>query len=108
MAELTRATMSKSMWLLFLLFTCSATAFAQNQPDAYVLDTAKNGQTITVRGKAVQQPHDLAFDIVGCNDLVALTYAGDRDNDVSADQLRRDEGLKQFQKYTNTVYLSGH
>jgi hypothetical protein len=98
--------MSKSVWLLFLLFVCSTTVFGQNQTDACILDTAKDGQTVTVRGKTVQQPHDLAFSIVGCNDLVVLTYAGDRDNDVSTDQLRQDENLKHFQKYTSSTYKS--
>jgi len=98
--------MNKSMWMLFLSFICSATAFAQKRADACILDTAKDGQTITVSGKTVQQPHDLAFGIVGCSDLVVLTYAGDRDNDVSADQLRKDENLKRFQKYTSAVYKS--
>lgn len=101
-----RTTMSKSVWLLFLSLIGSATAFAQNQPDACILDTAKNGQTITVHGNTIQQPHDLGFGIVGCNYLVVLTYAGDRDTDVTADQLRRDENLKRFQKYTSAVYKS--
>jgi hypothetical protein len=70
------------------------------------LDTAKDGQKITVYGRAVQQPHDLGFDIAGCNNLVVLTYAGDRDTDVSAEQLRRDEDLKHFQKYTRATYKS--
>jgi hypothetical protein len=98
--------MSRSMWLLFLSFICSTTAFAQKQVDACILDAAKDGQTITVRGKTAQQPHDLGFNIVGCSDLVVLTYAGDRDNDVSANQLRQDENLKRFQKYTTATYKS--
>lgn len=83
---------------------CSLTAFAQNQTDACILNAAKDGQIITLRGKAVDEPHDLSFGILGCNDLVMLAYAGDRDTDVSADQLRRDENLKRFQKYTSAVY----
>jgi len=98
--------MSKSVSLLFLLLVCSAPAFAQDQTDGCILNTAKNGQVITVHGKTVHQPHDLAFGIVGCNDLVLLTFAGDRDNDVSADELRKDESLKRFQKYTSAVYKS--
>jgi hypothetical protein len=101
-----RTTMSKLMWLLFLSFIGTATACAQIQPAACILDTARDGQTITVHGKAVQQPHDLGFAIVGCNDLVVLAYAGDRDTDATADHLRRDENLKRFQKYTSAVYKS--
>lgn len=71
-----------------------------------VLSTATNGQTITVRGKVLIEPHDMAFGITGCTDAVLLTFAGDRDNDVSTDQLRKDKNLKQFQKYTSAVYKS--
>jgi hypothetical protein len=97
--------MYKSVWLLILPFTGSVIAFAQNPTDICILDTAKDGQTITVRGRAVQKPHDLAFSIGGCNDLVVLTYAGDySDNQVSADQLRRDDSLKRLKKYTSSTY----
>jgi hypothetical protein len=71
-----------------------------------VLSTATNGQVITAHGKVFSEPHDMGFGIPGCNDSVLLTYAGDRDNDVSADQLRKDENLKQFQNYTSAVYKS--
>jgi hypothetical protein len=96
--------MSKSMWTLLFFLVTSATTCAQNQPDACILDGAKDGQTITVRGKAVQEPHDLGFRIVGCNDVVILSYAGDPDTNLSADQLRSDENLKRFQTYTSAVY----
>ena len=93
--------------LLLLSLTGPAMAFAQNQFEATcILGTAKNGQIITVHGKAVQQPHDLGFHVVGCDDLVMLTYAGDRDTDVTADHLRRDENLKRFREYTSAVYKS--
>lgn len=69
-----------------------------------VLATAQNGQVITIRGKAVQEPHDLAFDVPGCKQTVLLTYAGDQDNDVSANELRRDDQLKRFRKYTTSTY----
>src|ERR1044071_6114673 len=91
--------------VLVLLFT--SVAFAQNQNAACILDTAKDGDAITVTGEAVQQPHDLAFGIVGCEDFVVLSYAGDRDNNVSANQLRRDAKLKEFQQYTTATY-KGH
>jgi hypothetical protein len=106
MAELKRNKMKKLIWLALLVFSCSLRAFAQNQTDACILNDAKDGQIVTVRGKAMDEPHDLAFGIVGCNDLVMLAYAGDRDTDVSADQLRNDENLKRFQKYTSAVYKS--
>lgn len=77
----------------------------QNDPGC-VLSTASNGQVITVRGKVENGAHDMAFSIPGCKETVLLTYAGDRDNEVSADQLRRDENLKRFQRYTSAVYKS--
>ena len=89
---------------LILLF--SSFALAQNQSDACVLKTAQSGDVITVRGEALQQPHDLAFAIDGCHDLVLLAYAGDQDSEVGADQLHRDENLKRFRKYTTATYAS--
>jgi hypothetical protein len=71
-----------------------------------VLSTATSGQVVTVRGKVLSESHDMGFEIPGCNDTVLLTYAGDRDNDVSADQLQKGENLKQFQNYTSAVYKS--
>ncbi len=71
-----------------------------------VLSTASNGQTLTVRGKARSTAHDLAFDIPGCNETVLLTFAGEKDNDVSVSELRQDDELRRFQKYTSSVYKS--
>lgn len=74
--------------------------------NACVLSTASNGQVITIHGKTVQEPHDLGFEIPGCKETVLLTYAGDQDNKVSASELRRDENLARFQKYTTSTYKS--
>jgi hypothetical protein len=71
-----------------------------------VLSTASNGQVITIHGKAVQEPHDLGFEIPGCKETVLLTYAGDPDTGVSATELRRDKNLARFQKYTTSTYKS--
>jgi hypothetical protein len=71
-----------------------------------VLSTASNGQTLTVKGKARNTAHDLVFDIPGCDEAVLLTFAGNRDNDVSVTELRRDSELKRFQKYTTSVYTN--
>jgi hypothetical protein len=96
--------MNKPICMLFLSFFGSAVSFAQNQPNSCILDAAKDGQIITVQGKAVQEPHDLGFSIAGCTDLVILTYAGDKDNDVGADQLHEDKNLKSFQECTSATY----
>jgi hypothetical protein len=94
------------MLILSIFLIGWVAAFGQNQSRACTLDTAKDGQTITIAGKAVQQPHDLALHIEGCNDLVVLSYAGDQDTDVSVRELRQDENLNAFQKYTTSVYKS--
>ncbi len=99
--------MSKPVWSLFLLFVCSTMAFGHNQTKICILDAAKDGQMMIVRGKVVQGPHDMGFDIPGCKEAMLLTYAGDQDNDVSAAQLRRDGNLKSFQRYTSAVYTPG-
>jgi hypothetical protein len=99
--------MHKPVWPLLLLFISPVMAPGQNTTDTCILDVAKDGQTIAVRGKAVQLPHDLGLDIRGCTDLVVLTFAGEySDNRVSADQLRRDHNLRQFNKYVSSIYKS--
>jgi hypothetical protein len=69
-----------------------------------ILSTARNGQVITAKGRARSTAHDLAFDILGCDETVLITFAGDQDNDVSVAELNRDEELRRFQKYTTSVY----
>jgi len=98
--------MSKLVWVLLALSICSTTALAQEQPETCILDTAKDGQTIIVRGKTLQEPHDLGFSISKCNKVVILIYAGNRDSDVSVNLLHRDKNLKRFEKYTSAVYKS--
>ncbi len=76
------------------------TVLGQNTIDTCILDTAKEGQS-----RAVPLSHDLGLNIVGCKDLVILTFAGEySDNGVSADQLRQDHNLSLFKKYLNSVY----
>jgi len=61
-----------------------------------VLSTASNGQTLTVRGRVRNTAHDMAFDIPGCNETVLLTFAGERDNEVSSSELHQDDELRRF------------
>ncbi len=79
---------------------------AQQGDSKCVFSTASNGQIITVRGKVRSEPHDLAFDVFGCNDTVLLTYAGKQDNDVGATSLQNDNNMKLFKKYTDSTYKS--
>jgi hypothetical protein len=96
-----------SMWLLPLLLSVSTSASAQQAYRNHCpLSTATNRQIISVRGSVVYEPHDLGFRVLGCNETVLLIYAGGEDNDMSADQLRKDESLKRFQNYTSAVYRS--
>ena len=81
-------------------------ASLQNDAPSCVLSTTANGQTLTVRGKVRSTAHDMAFDIPGCNEMVLLTFAGDKDNDVSGSELSRNDELRRFQKYTSSVYKS--
>jgi hypothetical protein len=70
-----------------------------------VLSRAKNGETITVQGEVRREPHDLGFDIQGCDLTVLLTFAGNPDNQVSGNELRRDGELRRFHKYTTSFYM---
>ncbi len=78
----------------------------QSRAPKCVLSTASDGQTIAVRGKVSSAAHDMTFDIPGCNETVLLTFAGGDDNDVSGSELRKDDQLRRFQKYTSSVYKS--
>ncbi|HLJ90654.1 MAG TPA: hypothetical protein VKZ53_27855 [Candidatus Angelobacter sp.] len=89
-----------------LVLLLSSVAFAQNKIADCNLNASHDGDTITIRGVAIRQPHDLAFAVDGCNDLVILTYAGDQDSGVTADLLKKNESLRQFHKYTNSTYRS--
>jgi hypothetical protein len=82
----------------------SPIASAANESNCLL--SMRNGQKITLRGKVRSTAHDMAFDVPGCDQTVLLTYAGDRDNDVSATELRKDKELIRFQKYTSEVYKS--
>jgi hypothetical protein len=90
--------------LVLLLIGAAITATQTRASESCVLDAAKNGQTVAVDGKVVQEPHDLAFEVTGCVERVILAYAGDSETHVRADRLRVDKRLKQFQKYTSAVY----
>jgi hypothetical protein len=83
----------------------SGIASPANESNCLLL-SMRNGQKITLRGKVRSTAHDMAFDVPGCDQTVLLTYAGDRDNDVSVTELRKDKELIRFQKYTSEVYKS--
>jgi len=90
----------KSAWLLFVLSLVSVGGFPQEQPPSCPLENAKDGQTITVRGRTLDEPHDLGFAVAGCDDVIILTFAGDQDTNIGAAELRRDRSLKNFEKFT--------
>jgi hypothetical protein len=56
-----------------VLMFAAAPALAGGCP----LDSAKDGQVITFRGKVVHAPHDMTLEIAGCTDSVVLVYADD-------------------------------
>jgi hypothetical protein len=69
-----------------------------------VLSSATNGQIVTVHGTVRSEPHDMAFDIPGCDETVLVTFAGYSDSDVDANQLHVDGNMKRFMKYTGSTY----
>jgi hypothetical protein len=100
MAKLMRQLTKKCAWALAVQLVVFAAVFPQNPPSICPLENAKGGQTITVRGRTLEQPHDLGFGVNGCQDIAILTFAGDADNDVSSAELHRDKNLRNFQKFT--------
>ncbi len=57
--------MWKLVCLLSLFVFVSTPVLAQKKIEACILSTASNGQVLTIHGKVVNTPHDLAFEIVG-------------------------------------------
>jgi hypothetical protein len=111
--------MLRAKTLASLLFLVCGIAISQNpgeQPSRRILlppphprcalTEAINGETLTVEGNVIHEPHDLAFFLPRCDDLVLLTFAGDADNDVSKTFLHKDKNLKRFRKYTSSLYTS--
>jgi hypothetical protein len=105
----------KTFTVLIIFVLCAVAVDCVAQQDANnsrtpernrecALSSAVNGQIITVRGEVRHEPHDMAFDIPGCDKTVLLTYPGYSGNDVNASTLRSDKELKRFQKYTSSVY----
>lgn len=87
-------------WILFASSLFSVGEFQQEQPPACPLENAKDGQTVTVRGTTLDEPHDLGFAAVGCDSVIILIFAGDQDTNIGAVELRRDRSLKNFEKFT--------
>jgi hypothetical protein len=111
--------MLRAKTLAALLFLLCGTAISQNpgeQPNGRVLlppphprcvlAEATNGETLTVEGNVIHEPHDLAFFLPRCDELVLLAFAGDPDSDVSKTFLHRDKNMRRFRKYTSSLYPS--
>ncbi len=92
-----------------LLLSLLGPAVALSQEPAQgecVLASAKNAQTLTVRGKVVSTSHDMLLAVRGCVDRVVLVYAGDADTGVPSERLRRDRAFRRFEQYTKATYKS--
>ena len=77
-------------------------AHAESQPCP--LNEANDGANVTLKGRTIQEPHDLGFAVDGCAEHVMLTYAGASDNSVPLDRLRQDKNLTRFKKFTQSTY----
>jgi hypothetical protein len=111
--------MLRGKTLAALLFLLSIAAIAQDpatQTNGRILlppphprcalSEATNGEMLTVEGNVIHEPHDLAFFLPRCDEVVLLTYAGDADSDVSKADLHIDKNLRRFRKYTSSLYQS--
>lgn len=63
------------------------------------LATAKNGDTVTLKGEAVHGAHDGLIRINGCPDEVLLAYADDPSLRESKLNLKKDETFGKFVEY---------
>lgn len=99
-----RMTTMYTTMAVLLFLAASETASAQSVEGACPLSAFKNGQTVTVRGKIGQAPHDMALVVPGCSESAVLVYAGDPESRESDEKLRKDESFKQFEKYTRAAF----
>jgi hypothetical protein len=90
--------------LVSLLFFASSASAQSASGSMCLLVSVTNGQTITVRGKVEQAPHDMALVVPGCGEALVLVYAGDPESRESTEKLLKDENLKRFEKYTRATY----
>lgn len=95
------------VFVLLLSLFGPAVAFSQEPAQGEcVLASAKNAQTLTVRGKVVSTAHDMLLVVQGCEDRLVLVYAGDLDTGVPSGRLRRDRNFTRFNKYVGATYKS--
>ena len=69
--------------------------------DSCQLDSAAEGQVLTVRGKVDHAPHDMTFEIPGCDKSVVLVYSEDDGGSANAKNPKND--LSKFRNYTSAT-----
>ena len=74
-------------------------AMCAQKPVGCPLETAKNGDILTLRGEAVHGAHDGLIRIAGCADEVLLAYADDPNLHESKLSLKKDETFQKFVEY---------
>jgi hypothetical protein len=84
----------------FVGLLLSTAMWAQEQV-ACLLATAKNGDTVTLKGEATHGAHDGLIRITGCADEVLLAYADDPSLRESKLSLKKDEMFGRFVEYFN-------
>jgi hypothetical protein len=90
----------KSIVLLFML--TGGPSDSQANQSVCPIDSATNGQTITLHGKVAHAPHDMTLEVEGCKDSVVLIYADNNDGKPLGDKAQ-SEGLTKFRKYTSAT-----
>jgi hypothetical protein len=82
----------------FALLAIPATA----QTVGCVIDAARNGEVVKIRGQVFATGHDVFVRPNGCQDnRVVLVYGDDRSLGKAKLAMKRDESFQQFEKYLN-------
>jgi hypothetical protein len=99
--------MNARIYSFAVLLLCSVMAAGDDKSNAEcTLSTAKNGQTVTLRGQVRSTAHDMLLILPNCESGIVLQYAGDPETETSAGQLKRNSDFKRFGKYTSATYKS--
>ena len=89
------------MKAILVLAMAVGLATARDTEGSCPMDSATDGQILTLRGKVVHAPHDMTLEIAGCGEAVVLVYATD-DNGPSHHRTPPND-LERFRTYTNAT-----
>ena len=91
-----------------LMVLCGVTVFGQSNQESCVLDTAKNGDVMKIRGEAFAGGHDAfilpAFCVTGQSNHVILVWADNPSLSGAKTSVRKDETFSEFNRLLKATF----